>query len=196
MSQLYDHSSASIAKALLKQMPQITFTQFHNELARVLGTHQCMVAKASVKTVMATLAETKSEEEGAVTKSKSKKDGKISAQSSQIKDLHTKLDQAVAKNSQIREFLSSTSLQKAFTSALQAAQSSTSKSSKSNGHGKQPFLGKCREPQLSAGINGTTDPDKSCRYYKDMGHELKNCLRLQAREAFLAHWQQQNSGLN
>ena len=46
--------------------------------------------------------ETESEEEGAVTKSKSKKDGKISPQSSQIKDLRTKLDQAVAENSQIR----------------------------------------------------------------------------------------------
>ena len=102
-------------------MPQITFTKFCNELARVLGTHQCAATKASVKTVMAASAETESEEEGAVTKSQTKKDGKISAQSSQIKDLHTKLDQAVAKNSQIKEFLSPTSLQKAFTSALQAA---------------------------------------------------------------------------
>ena len=32
-SQLYDRSNASIAKTLLKQMPQTSFTQFHNELA-------------------------------------------------------------------------------------------------------------------------------------------------------------------
>ena len=80
-------------------MPQITFTQFHNELARVLGTHQCVATKASVKTIMAASAETESEEEGAVTKSQTKKDGKINAQSSQIKDLHSKLDQAVTENS-------------------------------------------------------------------------------------------------
>ena len=55
VSQLYDHSNASITKTLLKQMLQITFTQFCNELAWVLGTCQCMVAKASVKTVTATL---------------------------------------------------------------------------------------------------------------------------------------------
>ena len=189
VSQLYDRNNALIAKTLLKQMPQITFTQFHNELARVLGTCQHAAAKASVKTVTAALAETESEEEGAVTKSHTKKEGKISAQSSQIKDVRTKLDQAVAENSQIREFLSPTSLQKAFTSALQAAQTSTSKSTKNNGHGKQPLLGKCQEPQLSAGIDGTTDLEKSCRYCKDMGHELRNCLRLQAREAFLAHRQ-------
>ena len=40
-SQLYDHSNASIAKALLLQMPTVSFTQYRNELARVLGTRQC-----------------------------------------------------------------------------------------------------------------------------------------------------------
>ena len=103
--------------------------------------------KASVKTVMAALAETESEEEGVMTKSQTKKDGKISAQSSQIKDLRTKLDQAVAENSQIREFLSPTSLQKAFTSALQAAQT-VSKSTGTNGQGKQPFLGNAGHPSF------------------------------------------------
>ena len=195
VSQLSDHNNASIAKTLLKQMPQITFTQFHNKLPRVLGTHQCAMTKASVKTVTAALAETESEEEGVMTKSQTKKDGKISAQSSQIKDLHTKLDKAVAENSQIREFLSPTSLQKAFTSALQAAQTA-SKLTGTNGQGRRPFLGRCQDPQLSAGIDGTTDPEKSCRYCKAMGHELKNCLRLQAKEAFQARIKQQNSGLN
>ena len=135
VSQLNDHNNMSIAKTLLKQKPQITFTQFHNELARVLGTHQCTATKASVKTVMAASEETESEEEGVMTKSQTKKDGKISVQSSQIKDLHTKLDQAIAENSQIREFLSPTSLQKAFTSALQAAHTA-SKSTRNNGQGK------------------------------------------------------------
>ena len=32
-SQLYDHSNASIAKALLLQMPNVSFTQYRNELA-------------------------------------------------------------------------------------------------------------------------------------------------------------------
>ena len=63
-SQLSDCNNGSIAKTLLKQMPQITFTQFCNELARVLGTRQCAVTKASVKTVMEALAETESERGG------------------------------------------------------------------------------------------------------------------------------------
>ena len=145
---------------------------------------------------MAASAETESEEEGALTKSQTKKDGKINTQSSQIKDLRNKLDQAVAKNSQIREFLSPTSLQKAFTSALQAAQVASG-SKGTSGPGKRPFLGKHRPSQLSAGIDRTTDQEKSCRYCKDMGHMLENCLRLQAKEAFQAHMNlQQNSGLN
>ena len=37
-NQLYDCNSASIAKTLLLQMLQVSFTQFRNELARVLGT--------------------------------------------------------------------------------------------------------------------------------------------------------------
>ena len=56
------------------------------------------------------------EEEDAPLPSKSqiKKDKKISAQSSQIKDLWSKLDQAVAENSQIRELLSPATLTMAF----------------------------------------------------------------------------------
>ena len=148
-------------------MPQISFTQFQNELAQILGTHQQAGTKASVKAVLVSSAETKSEEEGPATKSKIKKDGKIRAQSSQIKDLHTKLDQAVAENSQIKEFLSPTSLQMAFTSTLQAAQTWQSNTNKKNGKSK-PFLDKCQEPQLTAGMDSSIDPEKSCRYCKDM----------------------------
>ena len=37
-SQLLDHNSASIAKTLLVQMSKCSFTEFHNEPARVLDT--------------------------------------------------------------------------------------------------------------------------------------------------------------
>ena len=157
-----------------------------------------MAVKASVKTVTATSTETESEGEGAVVKSRSKnikKDGKINAQASQIKELRTKLDEAVAENSQMREFLSPTALQTAFTNALQAVK----KSDLSNPNlrsGPQPFRGKLRPSQLSAGIDGTTDPEKSCNYCKDMGHVIGNCLRLQARKAFLDRQEQQKAGLN
>ena len=121
-SQLYDCSNASIAKALLLQMPTVSFTQYHNELARVLGTHKCQNKGVSSKAISATQEGTESEgEEKSGPKSQRKQDRKISAQSSQIRDLREKLDGAIAKNTQIREWLNPETLQTVFTNALQAS---------------------------------------------------------------------------
>ena len=105
----------------------------------------------------------------------------ISTQSSQFKDLYSKLDGAVAKNAQIQELLNPAALQMAFTNALQAAQSGANGKSGNSWSGKsgKPFLGKSHEPQLSTGKDRSIDPDKSCNYCKDIGHELRNCLHLQ-----------------
>ena len=62
--------------------------------------------------------EAEPEERSSPAKSKTKKDAKFIEQSSQIKDLCTKLDQAVVENSEIREFLSPAALQQAFITAL------------------------------------------------------------------------------
>ena len=60
----------------------------------------------------------------------------------------------------------------------------------------KPFLGKCQLPKLSAGKDGVTNPDQTCRYCKDTGHLIGNCLRLQAREEFLANQDKEGEGLN
>ena len=186
-SQLYDHSNASIAKALLLQMPKVSFTQYRNKLARVLGTCQHPSKGVSTKAVSATQEGTESEEEEkAVLKSQCKCDQKISAQSSQIKDLQVKLDGAIAKNVQIRQLFNPATLQTAFTNALQA--------SGQNFRTRGKFFGKRRDPQVATGIDGTTVPDKSCNYCKDTGHEKDNCLRLQKHNAFVAS--RSREGLN
>ena len=178
-SQLYDRSNASIAKALLLQMPTVSFTQYQNELARVLGTHQRQSKGVSTKAVSVTQEGTESEgEEKTGLKSQHQWDRKIIAQSSQIRDLHEKLDGAVAKNTQIREWLNPETLQMAFTNALQASGQHFRTGGK--------FFGKRHEPKVAAGIDGTTDLDKSCNYCKDMGHEKNNCLHLQKHNTFVA----------
>ena len=96
---------------------------------------------------------------------KSRRTKKISAQSSQIKDLRSKLDQVVAENSQIQELLSPATLTTAFTNALTASKTSfTTKSHYSNtqqpGQSK-PFLGKCHPSKLAAGKDGVTNPEQS-----------------------------------
>ena len=130
-SQLLDHNSASIAKTLLVQMSKCSFTEFRNELTRVLDTQHRAISKASLKPVTSKSIEVEEEdEEDAPTPppkssikpstSIAKKDKKINAQSAQIKDLRLKLDQAVAENSQIRELLSPAMLTMAFSNALSA----------------------------------------------------------------------------
>ena len=184
-SQLYDRSNASIAKALLLQMPNVSFTQYRNELARVLGTRQRSSKSVSSKSVSVTPEGAESgEEEKPGPKSQHKRDSKIRAQSSQIKDLREKLDGAIAENSQIKEWLNPDTLQTAFTNALQA-------SGQFRPGGK--YVGRRRESKVAAGIDGTIDPEKACVYCKDTGHEKTNCIRLQKHNAFV---ERQREGLN
>ena len=62
-SQLLDHNSASIAKTLLVQMSQCSFTEFHNKLARVLDTRRRAISKASAKPVISKSIEVEEEDE-------------------------------------------------------------------------------------------------------------------------------------
>ena len=108
-NQLHDCNSTSIAKTLLLQIPQVSVMQFRNEPARVLGTHQHS-SKMSGKSISTSSVGVGSEEEATISTSQCKWDQKLSAQSSQIKDLHTKLDSAIAKNLQIWELLNPATL--------------------------------------------------------------------------------------
>ena len=65
-----------------------------------------------------------------------------------------------------------------------------------SGRGR-PFLGKIRPSQLSQGKDGTTNPDQTCHYCKDTGHLLENCVRLEARNKFIADREKkEKEGLN
>ena len=77
-------------------------------------------------------------------------------------------------------------LQMVFTNALQAS------GQQFRTRGK--FFGKRQDPVVAAGIDGTTDPDKSCNYCKDTGHEKDNYLRLQKHNAFVVS--KSREGLN
>ena len=45
------------------------------------------------------------------------------------------------------------------------------------------FLGTNRPPELSKGLDGPLDPNLSCWYFKDTGHEKENCRHLQKKMA-------------
>ena len=112
-----------------------SFTEFRNELARVLDTCPKAIANASLKPVTLKSIEVNEEEEqdapppppqssNKPSTTIFKKDKKIQAQSAQIKDLRLKLDKAVAENSQIKELLSPATLTTAFSNALSATKTS------------------------------------------------------------------------
>ena len=46
----------------------------------------------------------------------------------------------------------------------------------------KPYAGIPRPSECSAGKDGTTNPEQSCWYCKDTGHELPNCLQLQKKK--------------
>ena len=102
----------------------------------------------------------------------------------------------MAENSQIRELLSPATLTTAFFNTLTATK--TSFANKSHYRGNQwpgqgqPFLGKHCPSKLAVGKDGVTNPEESCRYCKDMGHLLENCVRLEARQQFLANQEKLN----
>ena len=92
----------------------------------------------------------------------------------------------------MHEYLHPSTLQTAVTNALQAAQSNLCGHGGSCGFAPRegkPFLGQPREPQLLVGKDGTTDPDKTCRYCKNSGHELGNCVHLQRKKDLQTHHQ-------
>ena len=61
---------------------------------------------------------------------------------------------------------------------------------------EESFLVRGEIQVITAGIDRTTDPDKSCNYCKDMGHKKDNCLCLQKHNAFLASQGRSRERLN
>ena len=71
--------------------------QFCNELARILGT--CQYTKGNSKAVSVSVVDTNSGKEVMPSKFQQKHEAKVSTQSSQIRDICSKLDSTITENS-------------------------------------------------------------------------------------------------
>ena len=58
-------------------------------------------------------------------------------------------------------------------------------SQNTNPFGK-PYLGLPREPQVTPGMDGSLNPSLSCKYCKDMGHDVSNVSKVKRKEALKA----------
>ena len=48
-----------------------------------------------------------------------------------------------------------------------------------NSNSGKKFMGTCRPPKPSVGVDGSLDNNLICQYCKDTGHKLDNCKQLQ-----------------
>ena len=110
-------------------------------------------------------------------------------------ELHKKLDafdpskivevimQAVAGGYQ-KSFQKPSTYQKS-TNPFIPSQQKPQVSQGTNPFGK-PYLGTPREPQVTPGVDGSLNPALSCKYCKDMGHDVSNCAKVKRKEALKA----------
>ena len=171
---LKDPYYGSLARSLLIQNRQVTFTEFRSELSKVFGGRSKKGKSVGVSTnVVGTSAEGPSSVPPKIGKRGSKK-------ASRLASLEEKLDAAIAQNKQYQELLQPEALRKVISSSVASVPCPHMATA---GFGGKPFLGKPRPPTLRPGDDGSLDPTQECRYCKDKGHLIDNCTKLKAKKA-------------
>ena len=184
---LKDPYYGSLARTLLAQRPGLGFTQFRCELARIFGGRSKFRKAALVTHGVQESGEkegssstTPQSPKGLSKNQKKRRKREVKAQ--MIQDLQEKLDSALAVNQQYQEVLNPTALQNIITQAVSKSNKPEGKpTDTSNNPFSKPYLGRPRPSQLRPGFDGKLDPAQSCRYCKDTGHELDNCVKLRAK---------------
>ena len=195
---LKDPSHSISARSLLNQQPEVQFAVFRSDLANILG---CRVRAVGAKGALcnAAMAPESPETPVPAKRRKTEEDSTIAAQLSMCikdnKELHKKLDafdpskivevvtQAVAGGYQ-KSFQKTNTYQKS-TNPFIPSQQKQQANQGSNPFSK-PYLGPHREPQVTPGADGSLNPALSCRYCKDTGHDVSNCVKVKRKEALKA----------
>ena len=195
---LKDPSHSISARSILNQQPEVQFAVFRSDLANILG---CRTRAVGAKGGLCNAAMAPESPETPVPAKcrKTEEDTTIAAQLSMCikdnKELHKKLDafdpskivevitQAVAGGYQ-KSFQKPNTYQKS-TNPFIPSQQKQQANQGSNPFSK-PYLGPYREPQVTPGADGSLNPALSCRYCKDMGHDVSNCAKVKGKEALKA----------
>ena len=202
---LKDPSHSISARSILNQQPEVQFAVFRSDLANILG---CRARAVRAKGVLcnATMAPESPETPVPVKRRKTEEDSTIAAQLSMCikgnKELHKKLDafdpskiievvtQAVAGGYQ-KSFQKPNTYQKS-TNPFILSQQKQQANQGSNPFSK-PYLRPHREPQVTPGADGSLNPALSCRYFKDTGHDVSNCIKVKRKEVLKAATASQQS---
>ena len=200
---LKDPGHGISARSILNQQPDIQFASFRSDLANILG---CRIRAIGAKGTLCNAAMVPESPKTPVPAKhcKIEEESTIAAQLSMcIKDnqeLHKKLDafnpskivevvsQAVAGSYQ-KSFQKPSTYQKS-TNPFIPSQQNPPASQSTNPFGK-PYLGPPREPQVTAGADGSLNPALSCKYCKD----VFNCAKVKRKEAIKAATASQQSNV-
>ena len=197
---LKDPGHGISARSILIQQPYIQFASFRSDEANILG---CRICTAGAKGTLCNAAMAPESPETSVpakcrlTEEKSTIATQLSMCIKDNQELHKKLDvfdpskivevvmQVVAGGYQ-KSFQKTNTYQKS-TNPFILSQQKPQASQSTNPFGK-PYLGKPREPQVTPGVDGSLNPALSCKYCKDMGHNVSkvNCTKVKRKEALKA----------
>ena len=180
---LHDQYYAAIARSVLQTSdPSETFTQFRGRLALTFGSRsrsgRVSSRTAAIETTASVISEVSREPK--LSKNSRQRQHKIDQQATKISSLE-------AQNQKLAQLLEPKFLVETITKAVASNLNinTDKKSAQSeSGYTGKPYLGKPRPSKLAPGIDGSLDPELSCRYCKDTGHLKENCIKLNRRLAW------------
>ena len=179
---LHDQYYAAIACSVLQSSnPSETFTQFRGRLALTFGSQSQLGRVCSQTAAIETPASVISEVswEPKLSKNSRQRQHKIDQQAAKISSLE-------AQTQKLAQLLEPKFLVKTITKAVASnlnINMEKKSAQKESGYTGKPYLGKQRPSKLAPGIDGSLDPELSCRYCKDTGHLKENCVKLNRRLA-------------
>ena len=175
---LHNQYYAAIARSVLQTSdPLETFTQFRGRLALTFSSRSWLGKVCSQTAVIETTASIISEvaQEPKLSRNSRQRQHKIDQQATKISSLE-------AQNQKLAQLLEPKflveTITKAVASNLNINMDKKPQNEQTSGFTGKPYLGKPRPSKLAPGINGSLDPELSCRYCKDTGHLKENCIKL------------------
>ena len=158
-----------------------TFTQFRGRLALTFSSQSWSGKVSSRTAAIETTASVISEVSQELSKNSQQRQHKIDQQATKISSLE-------AQNQKLAQLLEPKFLVETITKAV-ASNLNINMDKKSlqheepSGYTGKPYLGKPRPSKLAPEIDGSLDPELSCRYCKDTSHLKENCVKLNRRLA-------------
>ena len=181
---LHDQYYAAIAHSVLQTSdPLETFTQFWGQLALTFGSCSRLGKISSQTAAIETTASMISEvsQEPKLSKNSQQRQHRIDQQVAKIRSLE-------AQNKKLAQLLEPKflveTITKAVASNLNINVNIKPQQGEASGYTGRPYLGKPRPLKLALGIDGSLNPELSCRYCKDTSHLKENCVKLNRRLAF------------